>query len=110
MSNDLIQTSLTIETLQIKKAALLVRAVNHKLRQQILKLLHEDKRMTVTTIFIKLRLDQPVASQQLAILRKAGFVNTERDGKFIFYSVNYDRLKHVQRLSMELINWESLDC
>ena len=45
--------------------------------------------MTVTDIYVKLRLEQSVASQHLAILRKAGVVQTERDGKFIFYSLGY---------------------
>ncbi len=94
---------LKIDILQLKKAALILRAVNHKLRQQILKLLHQNERMTVTEIYVKLRLEQSVASQHLAILRKAGFVNTLRDGKFIFYSVNHDRLNQVHNFVHELL-------
>jgi DNA-binding transcriptional ArsR family regulator len=94
---------LKIDILQLKKAALILRAVNHKLRQQILKLLHQNERMTVTEIYVKLRLEQSVASQHLAILRKAGFVNTVRDGKFIFYSVNHDRLNQVHNFVHELL-------
>lgn len=94
---------LKIDILQLKKAALILRAVNHKLRQQILKLLHQNERMTVTEIYVKLRLEQSVASQHLAILRKAGFVNTLRDGKFIFYSVNHDRLNQVHSFVHELL-------
>jgi DNA-binding transcriptional ArsR family regulator len=94
---------LKIDILQLKKAALILRAVNHKLRQQILKLLHQNERMTVTEIYVKLRLEQSVASQHLAILRKAGFVNTLRDGKFIFYSVNHDRLTQVHNFVHELL-------
>jgi len=33
-----------------------------------------------------------VASQQLAILRRTGFVKTKREGKFIYYSVSRQRL------------------
>lgn len=90
--------------LTLKKAALILRAVNHPLRQQVLKLLHQHKRMTVTEIYKKLRLEQSVASQHLAILRRAGFAVTEREGKFIFYSVNYQRLKDVQQFSTSLIS------
>ena len=86
---------LTIETLELRKAALVLRAINHPLRQQMLQLLHKHKRMPVTDLYVKLRLEQSVASQQLAILRKAGFVNTQREGKQVFYSVNYPRLKFV---------------
>lgn len=94
---------LKIDVLQLKKAALILRAINHKLRQQILKLLHQNEKMTVTEIYVKLRLEQSVASQHLAILRKAGFVTTVRDGKFIFYSVNHDRMDQVHNFVYELL-------
>ena len=96
--------SLKVDLLNVKKAALILRAVNHKLRQQILKLIDEHGRMTVTEIYVKLRLEQSVASQHLAILRKAGFVKTDRDGKFIYYSVNTDRLKELNGFVDELLN------
>ena len=94
---------LRIDVIQLKKAALILRAVNHKLRQQIMKLIHQSERMTVTEIYVKLRLEQSVASQHLAILRKAGFVNTVRDGKFIYYSVNQDRLDQVHGIVHDLL-------
>jgi DNA-binding transcriptional ArsR family regulator len=58
--------------------------------------------MTVTDIYIKLRLEQSVASQHLAILRRAGVVLTERQGKFIYYSLDNDRLVQISNLVEEL--------
>ena len=84
-----------VDFIHTKKAALILRSINHKLRQQIMKLLDEHEKMTVTEIYVKLRLEQSVASQHLAILRRAGIVATSRDGKFIYYSVNYARLAEV---------------
>lgn len=95
--------TLKVDLLNIKKAALTLRAVNHKLRQQILKLIDEEGKMTVTELYVKLRLEQSVASQHLAILRKAGFVNTTRDGKFIYYSVNVNRMKELNKFVEELL-------
>jgi DNA-binding transcriptional ArsR family regulator len=103
LENATASAELKIETISLKKAALILRAINHKLRQQILKLIHQNEKMTVTEIYVKLRLEQSVASQHLAILRKAGFVNTLRDGKFIFYSVNYSRLDQVHGIVHELL-------
>jgi DNA-binding transcriptional ArsR family regulator len=97
------EKELPIEVLHIKKAALVFRAINHPLRRQMLQLLHNSIRMTVTEVFIKLRLEQSVASQHLAILRKAGLVVTERQGKFIFYAVNYSRLKQLHQVAEEII-------
>lgn len=99
-----IQEALHIEDLKIKKAALVFRALNHPLRQQMMRLLHQSKQMTVTSIYVKLRLDQSVASQQLAILRKAGLVSTKRDAKFIFYSVNYQKLEQLHTIAAQLIS------
>lgn len=88
----------------LKKAAGVLRAVNHKLRQSMIKLLEENGKMTVTEIYVKLRLEQSVASQHLAILRHAEVVKTERDGKFIYYSLNDDRISELADLVEELAN------
>ena len=96
--------SLKVDLLNVKKASLILRAINHKLRQQILKLIDEQGKITVTEIYVKLRLEQSVASQHLAILRKAGFVKTERDGKFIYYTVNSGRLEELNQFVESLLN------
>ncbi|MGZ3838085.1 MAG: ArsR/SmtB family transcription factor [Flavisolibacter sp.] len=96
------ENDLPIETIQIRKGALIYRAINHPLRMQMLELLHRNARMTVTDLFIKLRVEQSVASQHLAILRKVAMVNTERQGKFIFYSINYQRIRQVHQIAEEI--------
>ena len=82
---------------QLRKAALVLRSVNHKLRQQIMELLEENEKMTVTQLYIKLRIEQSVASQHLAILRKQKVVVTERNGKFIYYSVDKNRIGKIDK-------------
>jgi DNA-binding transcriptional ArsR family regulator len=96
-------SSINVDYHSLKKAALVLRALNHKLRQQLLKLIEDEKKITVTEIYVRLRLEQSVASQHLAILRKAGIVNTERDGKFIFYTVNYKRLDEIAHFVKGLV-------
>lgn len=88
---------------ELRKAVMVLRAVNHKLRQDIVGLLSNNEQMTVTDIYIKLRLEQSVASQHLAILRKAQIVNTTRNGKFIYYSLNPERLIHISSLVEDLV-------
>lgn len=92
-----------VDFVNLKKAAMTLRALNHKLRQQIIKLIDENKRLTVTEIYIRLRLEQSVASQHLAILRRAGIVKTERDGKFIYYSIHSERISHVMKCVEDLL-------
>ena len=91
-----------LDYVDLRKAVLVLRAVNHKLRQKIIDILDNSDTMTVTDIYIKLRLEQSVASQHLAILRRAGVVLTERQGKFIYYSLDNDRLIQINRLVEEL--------
>jgi DNA-binding transcriptional ArsR family regulator len=100
--------ALTIDTLLLKKAALQYRAINHPLRQKILQLLHKNGRLAVTPIYATMKLEQSVASQHLAILRRAGLVITEREGKHIFYSVNYQRLKLLYQLAFTLCKHPTL--
>ena len=95
---------LFINVSNIKKGVHTLRTINHLLRQEILQFIHEKKRITVTEIHTKFRIEQSVASEHLALLRKEKFVTTERDGRFIFYSVNYETLKKVHRLSEELVS------
>ena len=91
-----------LEYSKLRKALLNLRAVNHPLRKDIITLLEDQKKLTVTEIYVKLRVEQSVASQHLAILRKAGIVETSRSGKFIFYTVNKNRISEVSVLINEL--------
>lgn len=96
------QKDAQLDYAELRKAVLVLRAVNHKLRQRMIDLLEENQRMTVTDIYIKLRLEQSVASQHLAILRKAGVVQTDRQGKYIYYALDGERLTQISRLVEEL--------
>ena len=97
-------SSVKVDFINLKKAAMILRALNHKLRQQIVRILDEHKKLTVTELYIQLRLEQSVASQHLAILRRAGIVKTQRDGKFIYYIINHDRLSEIMKCVDELID------
>lgn len=89
---------------KVRKVVLILRAVNHKLRKQIMDLLTENESMTVTDLYIKLRLEQSVASQHLAILRRQGVVATDRQGKFIYYRNDTDRISEIARIINELVS------
>lgn len=95
--------NLALDVLQLKKAALMLRAANHKLRLDILRLIHQNNRMIVSDIYAQLGLEQSAASQHLALLRRAGLVRAERQGKNIYYSIHYARLKEVNRLVAHLL-------
>lgn len=95
-------TEIELDYGELRRAVLVLRAVNHDLRKQIIELLEKNERMAVTEIYIELRLEQSVASQHLAILRKAGVVVPERDGKFIYYVLDKARLGQIAQLIVDL--------
>ena len=94
--------ALHIDIAPIKRATFILKAVNHELRQQILHLIHEHGRLSVGQIYKQLQLEQSIASQHLSYLRKAGIVETAREGNFIYYSINHDRLDEIHRVANSL--------
>ena len=63
------------------------KAIADDTRQRIMKLCCCE-RLTVTEITAKMQLTQPTISYHLAILRDAGLVNIERQGRETYYSLN----------------------
>ena len=70
----------------------------------MLKLIDESQKITVTEIYVKLRIEQSVASQHLAMLRRANIVTTKRDGKYIYYAVNYNRIEEITKFVKDLVD------
>ncbi len=85
------------------KAAQISRAFNNSFRKRILDLLNQKSSLTVTEIYVALRLEQSVVSQHLAVLRRAGLVKTEREGKLIHYTINKDRIKFLHQLFRDML-------
>lgn len=69
-----------------------LRALSHHLRLDILAFIDEHKTINVNKIYNTLNLEQSITSQHLRILRASGLVLTQREGKFIHYSVNYEKI------------------
>ncbi|HMQ47089.1 MAG TPA: metalloregulator ArsR/SmtB family transcription factor [Saprospiraceae bacterium] len=86
------KTSVSINQSRLHKSSELLRAIAHPLRMKILEFIDQNQSINVNKIYNTLNLEQSITSQHLRILRAADLVNTERDGKYIHYSVNYDRV------------------
>ncbi len=99
--NDNAKEEIKIEAADLKKAALVLRALNHKLRQDMLKTIDAHKNMTVSQLFSKLRVEQSVVSQHLAVLRQAKIVMVSREGKYMHYSINKEYLGFIAKLIRE---------
>lgn len=79
---------------QLQKGAGILRALAHPLRIQLTNYIFENQPVKVFDIHKNLQLDQSTTSQHLKILRDNNIVNTRRDGKNIFYSVERERISY----------------
>lgn len=86
------KAKISINNDKLEQSAEILRAVTHPLRMKILEFIDRNEAINVNKIYNTLNLEQSITSQHLRILRLAGLVETERDGKFIHYSINYDKL------------------
>ncbi|MBI5916431.1 MAG: helix-turn-helix transcriptional regulator [Bacteroidetes bacterium] len=84
------KVSINDDKLQVSSDIL--RALAHPLRLKILEFIDQNETINVNKIYNTLKLEQSITSQHLRILRSAGLVETEREGKFIHYRVDYDKL------------------
>jgi DNA-binding transcriptional ArsR family regulator len=75
----------------------LMRALAHPLRLQILKQIDEQGEVHVNNIYNMLKIEQSITSQHLKVLRLAGVVKQEKEGKFMNYKINYEILEKAER-------------
>lgn len=67
------------------------KAIADETRQHIMKLCC-CQRLTVSEITEQIGVSQPTVSHHLAILRDAGLVTVEREGREAYYSLNCERI------------------
>lgn len=79
----------------LEGAASVMRAITHPLRLKLIGFIDQNRRVNVNKIYKALKMEQSVASQHLRVLRENNLVNAEREGKLIFYTVNYQKLKDI---------------
>ncbi len=86
------KAKVNINSDRLQNAAEILRALAHPLRMKILEFIDQNGTINVNKIYNTLNLEQSITSQHLRILRMAGLVITQREGKFIHYSINYDKV------------------
>jgi DNA-binding transcriptional ArsR family regulator len=68
-----------------------LKAIAHPLRFRILEVLAGGE-LSVGEIDQAADIGQPALSQQLGVLRKAGLVETRKEAKLVFYSLDQERM------------------
>ncbi len=88
------KAKVSIDNDKLQVSSEILRALAHPLRMKILQFIDQNGVINVNKIYNTLKLEQSITSQHLRILRLAGLVDTHREGKFIHYSIDYDKLSN----------------
>ncbi|HPB24889.1 MAG TPA: metalloregulator ArsR/SmtB family transcription factor [Bacteroidales bacterium] len=89
---------LKIEKINFEKldnAADKLRSLAHPMRVEIIQMLHTHKKMNVTEIYKKLKIEQASASHHLNILKIRGILESRRSGKKTYYSIREDAVARI---------------
>ncbi len=90
------KTKVTFDSQKLHVSTELMRALAHPLRLKILEFIDQNGSINVNKIYNTLRIEQSITSQHLKILRMAGVVNANKDGKYMHYNINYDIVERAQ--------------
>ena len=85
-------TKVSINPEKLEASSELLRALADPLRLQIIEFIDQSDAINVNKIYNTLKLEQSITSQHLRVLRTTDLVSTEREGKFIHYRVDYDKI------------------
>jgi DNA-binding transcriptional ArsR family regulator len=83
---------------KLELSAEVLRALSHPVRLKILSYISKNKEVNVNTIYRELKLEQSITSQHLKILRDNELVTSARDGKMVFYTVEFSKIKAIQAI------------
>ena len=79
-------------------------ALADRTRLRLLNLIAEDE--VCVCFFVEvLQINQPKISRHLAYLRRAGLVDTRRQGKWMHYRITPPGEEHAKRIFVQVMNW-----
>ena len=91
--------SLQLATTEAERLAAVFKALGHPVRLQIIDLLSRyGGQICVCDVESQFMLKQPTISHHVKILRKAGLINSERRGQWLYYSAVPQRLEEISHL------------
>lgn len=89
---------------KVRKSVAFLSALNHPTRQDLINTIAENKQINVSDLSEILKLKQTEVSQHLAVLRNLEMVVTIKIGKYVYYSINHDRLDIINAVLDEFLD------
>jgi ArsR family transcriptional regulator len=88
------------------------KALSDETKLRILKILQERNEICVCEIMQALNISQSRASRNLGILKNAGFITDRREGLWVYYSINKEKINEyhiaVNKLVKDWLNDEKI--
>lgn len=81
----------------------ILRALSDKTRQGIISIFSSKKEVCVTEIAKNFVLSRPTISHHLNLMKRAGLLNTRKQGKEIFYSFNKGYVSRLMKLIFDAL-------
>lgn len=84
-----------VDQKKLERAAYVLKCVAHPVRISIIDLLEQRDRLTVSQLQEVLQIEQSLLSHHLTNMRDKGLVDTQREGKNVFYSLSDSSITNI---------------
>lgn len=91
------KTKVTFSSEKLNVSSSVLRALAHPLRLKILQFIDANDGINVNKIYNTLQIEQSITSQHLRIMRNAGVLQTSKQGKFVFYNIDYPTVSRAEK-------------
>jgi len=81
-----------------------IRALSDETRLEVLNILRSGE-MNVNDIANKCTVSRPTISHHLQIMKRAGILNSSKDGKETYYSINKNKLTVLAQSILSYVRW-----
>lgn len=83
---------MAIEAKKLERVAFILKTIAHPIRLGIVELLDKHKRMSVNDIAMQLGIEQSLTSHHLNNMKIKGILQSEREGKSVFYAIKLEEV------------------
>lgn len=87
------RTKVTFNNEKLQMSSNIVKALAHPLRLKILEYIDNKGSINVNKIYTALKIEQSITSQHLRVLRMAGIVHSDKEGKYVHYTIDYPTIE-----------------
>lgn len=93
---------------EIARAYRTARYLCQPICREIVRLIQEHSRLTVSEIQVRLQKEQSVVSRALIFMRNTGFLESNRYGKYMYYTLAKEKIERVNQHTKQVGDYSPL--